>query len=220
MPARRVSAFLIATALIAGMAGCVSAQHSLTVSSSKGGKVTSLGEGTFTYYKGEVVSLIAVAEDGYRFANWAGDVSTVADPNAAATTITMNDDYSIRADFDRISVIYYTLTLAVSGNGSTSPAVGQHTYAAGAIVSITAAPVDGYRFARWTGSVETIANVVAAATTITMNADYSIMANFEEGEVTFLDPSFGDTVRGAINNSTGWIHPSDLQRHSFFAGAT
>lgn len=220
MPPRRVSTFLIATALIVGLAGCVAAQHNLTVSSSKGGEVTSLGEGTFTYYEGEVVSLIAVAENGYRFTNWAGDVGTIADPSAAVTTITMNDDYSIRADFDEISVIYYTLTLATSGNGSTSPSVGQHTYAAGAVVSITATPADGYRFVHWSGSVDTVANVIAAATTIAMNADCSIMANFEAGEVTFLDPSFGDTVRGAIDNSTGWIHPSDLQRHSFFSGTT
>jgi hypothetical protein len=196
------------------MTGCT-----LTVSTTEGGEVTSPGDGTSTYDAGEVVNLIAVAENGYRFANWAGDVSTVADPEAAATTITMNDNYFITANFYEITGTCCTLTLGVSGNGSTSPSVGQHTYAAGTVVPITAAPAAGYRFISWTGSVGTVANVIAATTTITMNADYSIMANFEEGVVTFPDPNFGAALTGPINEE-GYIHPSDLQRHSFFSGAT
>ena len=39
-------------------------------------------------------------------------------------------------------------------------------------------------------------------------------------EVTFPDPNFGATLTGPVSNETGYIHPSDLQRHSFFSGAT
>lgn len=214
----RFTTFLIVVALAVGMASCVSVQHNLAVSSTEGGTVTTPEEGTFTYYAGEVISLIAVAENGYRFANWAGDVGTIADPNAAATTITMNDDYSIMAKFYEIPVTYYTLTLAVNGNGSTSPSVGQHTYAAGTVVSVTAAPAGGYRFVNWTGSVGTVVFVIAATTTVTMNADYSIMANFEEGVVTFPDPNFLATIGVATNNTTGTTNPlpSDVQGHTPF----
>ncbi len=82
-------------------------EYSVTVSTSEGGDVTAPGEGAFTYRAGEMVSLIAVAENGHRFADWAGDVSTIADPNAAATTITMNDNYSITANFCEIPETYY-----------------------------------------------------------------------------------------------------------------
>ena len=98
----RISIFLIAVALIAGTVGCVPAQYNLTVSSNEGGDVTSPGEGTFTYYEGEVVDLVAEAEEGYQFVNWTGDVDTVANVNAASTTITMNDNYSITANFNYV----------------------------------------------------------------------------------------------------------------------
>jgi uncharacterized repeat protein (TIGR02543 family) len=39
------------------------------------------------------------ASDNYQFVNWTGDVSTVADVTKATTTITMNGDYSITANF-------------------------------------------------------------------------------------------------------------------------
>jgi TRAP-type C4-dicarboxylate transport system substrate-binding protein len=46
------------------------------------------------------------------------------------------------------------------------------------VVDITATPGEGYNFVKWTGDVGTIANVNAATTTITMDGDYSITANF------------------------------------------
>jgi len=74
-------------------------QYYLTISSTGGGSVSEPGKGTFTCYEGEVVDLVAVAEEGYQFVNWTGDVETIADVNAAATSITMNGDYSITAKF-------------------------------------------------------------------------------------------------------------------------
>jgi len=46
-----------------------------------------------------VVDLVAEPEAGYHFVNWTGDVGTIADVNAATTTITINGDYSITASF-------------------------------------------------------------------------------------------------------------------------
>lgn len=144
-------------ALGAGLVGCTGeyvpeiTEYSLTVSTTGGGDVTTPGEGTFAYCEGQVVSLVAVADDGYCFANWAGDASTIADPDTASTTITMNDSYSITANFYEI------------------PAAN----------------------------------------------------DFEEGGVTFPNPNpdVGATLRGDIREE-GYIFPSDLQRHTFFTGAT
>jgi Leucine-rich repeat (LRR) protein len=95
---------VVVLALSAGLIGCGGEQmpeYTLTISSTEGGLVTTPGQGTgsFTYYEGEVVNLVAESDEGYRFVNWAGDVSTVADVNDATTTITMNGDYSITASF-------------------------------------------------------------------------------------------------------------------------
>jgi len=94
-----VSIFLIMVALLAGMLGCVPVQYTLTIASTQGGTVTTPGEGTFTFDKGTVVNLVAEAEEGYQFVNWTGDVDTIANVNDATTTITMNRDYSVTAEF-------------------------------------------------------------------------------------------------------------------------
>ncbi|MFC1981733.1 CARDB domain-containing protein [Chloroflexota bacterium] len=78
--------------------------YQLTVSSTTGGSVTEPGEGTFTTYPaGTVVDLLAVPQSGYKFVNWTGNVGTVANVNAADTTITMNGTYSITANFALIT---------------------------------------------------------------------------------------------------------------------
>jgi len=76
-------------------------EYDLTISSTAGGEVTEPGEGTFPYGEGMVVGLVATPSEGYDFVKWTGDVSTVVNVNAAATTITMNDDYSITANFEK-----------------------------------------------------------------------------------------------------------------------
>jgi len=72
----------------------------LTITSTAGGTVTTPGVGTYTYDAGAVVKLAATPNAGYRFVNWTGDVGTIANVNAATTTITMNGDYSITANFE------------------------------------------------------------------------------------------------------------------------
>jgi len=95
----RLSIFLIALTLMAGITGCAPVRYDLTVSSTEGGRVTAPGEGTFTYNKGTVVNLVAEPAEGYRFVNWIGDVSAIGNINSATTTVTMDSDYSIVASF-------------------------------------------------------------------------------------------------------------------------
>ena len=99
----RISIFLILLALIAGIVGCnfTPFRRSLGISSTEGGSVTQPGEGMFTLYSaGDVVPLLAEADEGYHFVNWTGNVDTIADIYAASTTITMSGDYSIKANFE------------------------------------------------------------------------------------------------------------------------
>jgi hypothetical protein len=155
-------------------------RHNLTISSTEGGSVSTPGEGMFAYNAGTVVNLVATPASGYEFVNWTGDVATVGDLYAASTSVTMNTDYSITANFVVISPVQYGLTIFSSDGGSvTTPGEGIFTRSAGAVVSLVATPYSGYEFVDWTGDVATIANRNAASTTITVNGDYSIAANFE-----------------------------------------
>ncbi len=72
---------------------------SLIIDSTEGGSVTTPGEGTYDYITGDVVDLEAEADTDYSFVEWTGDIDTIADPESATTTITMEDDYSITANF-------------------------------------------------------------------------------------------------------------------------
>jgi hypothetical protein len=151
--------------------------YDLITSSTAGGVVSTPGEGTYTYDEGTVVDLVATPNAGYRFDEWTGDVGDVADVNAATTTITMNGDYSITAEF----VKTYDLTTSSTAGGSVSdPGEGTYTYDEGTVVDLVATPNAGYRFDEWTGTVGTVADVNDTTTTITMNGDYSVTANFCE----------------------------------------
>jgi len=90
-------------------------QYDLTISSTAGGSVTTPGEGTFTYNAGTVVDLVAEAEEGYSFVNWTGDVGTIANFDAATTNITMDDNYSITANFEQAET---QLVITTPGSGT------------------------------------------------------------------------------------------------------
>jgi len=104
----RLSIFFTTVALIAGMVGCGgnvsgnSESYTLTISSTSGGSVAEPGEGTFTYNGTTVVNLTAEAEEGHYFVGWTGDADAIENVNATVTTITMEDDYSITANFMRV----------------------------------------------------------------------------------------------------------------------
>ena len=72
--------------------------NTLTISSTDGGNVTVPGEGVFVAAAGAVVPLLAEPDTGYDFYNWTGN-GTVAHPNVGNTTITMNGNYTIQANF-------------------------------------------------------------------------------------------------------------------------
>jgi len=77
-------------------------EYVLTAASSEGGTVTDPGEGNFTYFQGTVVDLLAVPDQDFEFVDWTGDVGTVADTNSANTTITMDGNYVIQANFAEV----------------------------------------------------------------------------------------------------------------------
>jgi hypothetical protein len=204
------SIFLIMAVLITGMGGCVSSpvEYDITISSTEGGDVTAPGEGTFAYDEGRDVELVAEAEEGYRFVNWTGDVDYITNVVDATTTITVEGDCSITANF---VAAYYLTASSTEGGSVTVPGEGTFPYGEGAVVNLVATPDDGYQFLNWTGDVDDVANVNDATTTITINRDCSITANFEEGEaVIFADPNLEAAIREAIDVPERPIYPSDL----------
>ena len=93
-------------------------RRTLTSSSTTGGDVTTPGEGAFPYDNGTVASLVATPDAHYHFVNWTGTAVTagkVASPTSASTTVTMDADYTVVANF---AIDTFTLGYTAGANGT------------------------------------------------------------------------------------------------------
>jgi len=145
-------------------------QYTLTTSVSPSGS-GSVDPSGGTFDAGTVVTLTANPASGYEFDHWSGTDNSAINP----TTLTMNSNKSVTAYFTE-EITYYTLTMhaSPSGGGTTTPSVGNHSYATGTVVSLSASPASGYRFSHWSGD----ASGTSLSTTITMNSNKDVTANF------------------------------------------
>jgi len=102
----------------------------------------------------------------YVFTGW-------SDNGAASHSITVG---STGAIYTASFKTQYQLTISASpaAGGSVTPATGGY-YDSGSSVPISATPASGYSFSVWTGSV---AAASSAATSVTMNAPETVVANF------------------------------------------
>jgi len=133
------------------------------------------GTGDGDYTVDTVVDIVAgAAPSGYQFDQWTGDTSTIADVNAATTTITMPpSDAEITATYE-LSAGTYALTV---NNGT-----GDGSYNENDVVDIGAdAAASGKFFDKWTGDTTGIADINDPTTTLTMPAsDAEITATYAD----------------------------------------
>jgi PKD repeat protein len=142
-----------------------------------------VGEGSVTmnpsggvYTQGSQVILTAEPATGYQFDNWSGDISGNNNP----LELTVNSNLEITANFSEIPAIYYTLTTSTDGNGTIQLDPSGGNYLSGTVVSVEAIPNTGYFFGSWSGDLTGSEN----PTTITMDADKSVSAQFVESDTT------------------------------------
>jgi len=172
---------------------------------------TSPSVGAHIYDSDTSVTITATPASGYRFVNWTGSVSN---STSDTTTVTMSSDTTtVTANFEKIPITQYTLTMAVNttGWGTTSPSVGEHTYDSGTSVNITAMPASGYRFVNWTGSVS---DTGKSTTTVTMSGNMTVIANFEAIPITQY------TLTMAVNTTDWGTTSPTVSAHSYDEGTT
>jgi hypothetical protein len=190
-------------------------QQTLTISSDDWGAVTTPGEGSFMYDYGTSVPVVATAEAPYHFVSWTGTAVTVgkvADPTSAITTVTMEGDYSLVANF-AMDMEQWTLTLSSMVGGSVvSPGEGTFQYNHGVQVMLQAQADPLFVFVGWRGSLSANVNPYP----FTMNADYTLNAYFENildvlyvNDKAQSDPGPGDpNLSDPMENGT-LTHPFD-----------
>jgi len=171
-------------------------QYSLTVNinPSGAGSVT-LNPSGGVYVAGTTVTLTAVANSGYVFSGWGGDLSGSQNP----ARIVMDSSKTVTANFVRSS---YTLTVNInpSGAGSVTLNPSGGVYVAGTTVTLTAVANSGYVFSNWSGSLTGSQNPA----TIVMNSSKTVTANFVRSSYTLtvnINPSGAGSV--TLNPSGG-----------------
>ena len=211
----RASFFLITAVLVWTMMGCTTAyptEYKLTISSTIGGTVIIPDEETSAHTEGTRVVLLAKPDEGYRFVSWTGDVGTIGNVHSARTQIRIRGDCSITAEFEEIPEYHLAVSTTVGGE-VVKPGAGMFTYDGGSVIKLEAHEYVSYGFMNWTGNVSTVADVNAAVTTITMDGNYSIRADFgEEAAVNITDTDLEEAIRSATRISARPIYPSDLKR--------
>jgi gingipain R len=125
-----------------------------------------------TYCEGTEVTLTAVPDAGWQFDGWSGDLSGTQNP----ATITMGSNKNVTATFSQLPVNQYSLTVNTTGQGSVTLNPSGGVYDEGTVVTLTAVPDSGWKFDNWSGDLSGSTN----PTTITMNANKTVTANFSE----------------------------------------
>lgn len=182
----------------------------LETGSTGGGDVTVPGEGNFTREYGTMVDLEAQPNDNYYFYRWIGDTGRVSDTGSAQTNISMEDDYSVEAEFKQ----YSTLIIDdISGNGTVTVdgdevnASFTKDYRQGEEVTLTASSDRGWRFEGWTGDRITTAEEI----NVTMDGDRTIGANFTVKQYNVALNVIGDGSTEPVEGTHIYEHGKELE---------
>ena len=127
-------------------------QYSLDVTVEGGGTVEeNIVQTKMTDYEtGTEVELNAIADEGWVFVEWQGDLSGNENPQ----TLAMDEAKAVTAVFQRKE---YPLTVNTEGEGNVTEVIVEEPakdYQYETVVEITANPAEGWQFARWEGDAE------------------------------------------------------------------
>lgn len=158
------------------------------------GSITINGEDskgiTTQYDEGTQLELTAEAIEGWRFVNWTNNGTVVStDPNF---TFTVNGETRLLAHFEKIPASYIvsintspfgTGNITINGNASQGITA---VYDEGEEITLTAEPINGYRFVSWTADGVVVSTDPNFIYTVTNPA--SLVANFEKVTDPVVDP--------------------------------
>ena len=182
------------------------------------------------YTYGTNVGISAVADLGWSFNNWTGDINSDTNPES----IEMDSDKSITANFVENQ---YVLTVDVIGNGSVviDPNFTYYTY--GSIINLTAQPNESWYFDHWEGDLSGYENPISiimdndknaiavfsnsepiCTYTLTINTDGDGVVDVEPsgpyyyGDIVYLTaiPSEGSTFNHWSGNLSGNSNPAEI----------
>ncbi|MDX1585589.1 MAG: ZmpA/ZmpB/ZmpC family metallo-endopeptidase-related protein, partial [Balneolaceae bacterium] len=142
------------------------------------------------YEAGTLVELTAVADEGWQFQEWQGDLTGTETP----VTITISGETTVKAIFARKN---YTLSVSVEGEGTvTEEVIPAKTtdYPYQTTVKLTAIPAEGWDFSHWSGAVTGTVNPVQLAiegdvevVAVFVKRSFTVTITYEGPGSTFID---------------------------------
>ncbi|HEX7653108.1 MAG TPA: hypothetical protein VF607_06355, partial [Verrucomicrobiae bacterium] len=199
---------LVLSALVLGLNSARAVTYTLTLYTNGLGTVAQSPTNQ-TLPNGSTVTLTATPTNGWRFVNWTGTTNSTANP----FYVSMTANQVITGNFAVIP--NYQLALLTNGQGKIdlSPAGG--SYASNSTVTATATPTAGWTFAGWSGAVNTNANPV----TLTINANYALMATFVSPPTLDLQPvSQNGSLGGTVTFSAHAVAAVPLVYQWYYSG--
>jgi hypothetical protein len=139
----------------------------LNVSPGTGGSITLEPPGG-VYAAGTAVTVTAVADAGFAFTGWSGDLAGATNPE----TLVVDADKSVAASF----AAAFSLSVAPGAGGSIALEPPGGSYLDGTVVTVTAVPNANYRFDAWGGNLSGTTN----PETLVVDGDKTVTASFVE----------------------------------------
>jgi hypothetical protein len=164
-------------------------QYTLSYTATEGGAIEEASEQTVKH-GADGTPVDAVAAEHYHFEGWSDGVTT---PQRTDRNVTA--DLSLTATF---AIDQYSLTYAAGKNGTIEGEKSQTVAYGGAGATVTAKPVDGYRFVSWSDGLTT-----AKRTDSNVTGDLSVEASFSLNKYTL-------TYTAGKNGSIDGISPQTV----------
>ena len=147
------------------------------------------GGGTYNY--GQTCTLTAYPATGYDFINWTKNGAQVSTSTSYSFTVTEEEDYLAHFQLQ-------SFTIDASANPNNSGTIsGTGTYNYGQTCTLTATPIPGYTFLRWTKNGTQVSTSSSYSFTVMESA--SFVAHFQLNNYVISissNPSNGGTVSG------------------------
>ncbi len=184
----------------------------LSLAQTEGGTV-SLSPVQSQYLAGDMVTLVATANEGFRFQGWKAPFQGLTN----GTSLTLANDFTVEGVFKKLQQVVVSST----GEGTVTVQGGPY-HDVGESITLTAEPKTGWAFSGWSGSVTTNSNpltiVVSTNTTVsaTFKRLFKVVASASGGGSVDVTPLATSYLDGSI--VTLWAKPDPHWRLESWTG--
>ena len=182
-------------------------KYVLTINKQGEGEVTEeiVNTGKTTEYaSGTTVKLTAVADEGWAFTGWTGDIGAI-EPTLNPIELIITESKTVTATFE---IKKYALTVNIEGEGEVTEEIVNTAkatdYDSGTTVKLTAVADEGWAFTGWTGDIGAIEPTLNPIELIITNSK-TVTATFENN----VNGGANTTTDATTDATTDFIYLDD-----------